>query len=154
MYTIEQIKQLIAILEDSELAVMEVSDGKGGNIRLEKPQSPTVNNYSVAGAQFSSDVKSPESAGVPPLTAGGKSPASDDKVIKAPMVGVFYAASSPESAPYVSVGQKVRKGDVLCIIEAMKLMNEITAEQSGTITEICVNNGDIVEFDLPLFKIK
>ena len=70
------------------------------------------------------------------------------------MVGVFYAAASPDSAPYVQVGQAVKKGDTLCVIEAMKLMNEINAEESGVITEICVKNGDLVQFGQPLFKIK
>ena len=69
------------------------------------------------------------------------------------MVGVFYAAPSPEKPAYVSVGDKVSKGDIVCIIEAMKIMNEITAEESGTVSEILVNNGDVVEFDQPLFRI-
>ena len=74
--------------------------------------------------------------------------------VTSPMVGVFYAAPSPESEPFVTVGQSVKKGQVVCIIEAMKLMNEIAAEKDGVITEVCVNNGDIVEFGQPLFYIK
>lgn len=73
--------------------------------------------------------------------------------IKSSLIGVFYAASSPDAKPYVTVGSKVQKGDVLCIIEAMKLMNEIVAEQSGEIVDVCVQNGDIVEFGQTLFKI-
>ena len=72
--------------------------------------------------------------------------------VKAPIVGVFYAAASPDAEPFVSVGSKVKKGDVLCIIETMKLMNEVTAEQDGEITDVCVENGEVVEFGQALFK--
>ena len=70
------------------------------------------------------------------------------------MVGVFYTSSSPEADPYVKVGSKVNKGDIVCIVEAMKLMNEVTATESGTIKEILVENGDFVEFGQPLFVIE
>ena len=70
------------------------------------------------------------------------------------MVGVFYSAPAPDSEPYVSVGSVVKKGDVLCLIEAMKLMNEVTAEKNGMITEICAENGQVVEYGQPLFMIK
>ena len=70
------------------------------------------------------------------------------------MVGVFYSAPAPDSDPYVTVGSQVKKGDVLCLIEAMKLMNEVTAEKSGEICEICVENGQVVEYGQPLFMIK
>ena len=76
------------------------------------------------------------------------------KIVKSPMVGTFYASSSPEKDPFVKVGDKVHKGQVLCIVEAMKLMNEIESEFDGEIAEICVNNEDIVEYGTPLFKIK
>ena len=79
---------------------------------------------------------------------------ADGKAVASPMVGVFYAAPSPDSDPYVSVGTRVKKGDVLCLIEAMKLMNEVTAEQSGELAEVCVENGQVVEFGQPLFIIK
>ena len=73
--------------------------------------------------------------------------------VASPMIGVFYTAPSPTDAPFVEVGSKVKKGDVICIIEAMKLMNEIVAEHDGTIVEICAKNGDLVEFGQELFKI-
>lgn len=76
------------------------------------------------------------------------------KVVKCPMVGTFYASSSPDKEPFVKVGDKVKKGQVLCIIEAMKLMNEIESEFDGEIVEICAKNEDIVEYGTPLFKIK
>lgn len=76
------------------------------------------------------------------------------KVIKAPMVGTFYESSSPGVEPFVQVGDKVKKGQVVCIVEAMKLMNEIESEYDGEIVEVCVKNEDMVEFGTPLFKIK
>ena len=76
------------------------------------------------------------------------------KIIKSPMVGTFYASSSPDKDPYVKVGDKVKKGQVVCIVEAMKLMNEIESEFDGEIVEICVNNEDMVEYGTPLFKVK
>ena len=73
--------------------------------------------------------------------------------IKSPIVGVFYAAASPDNPPFVSIGTEVKTGDVLCIIEAMKLMNEVVAETDGVIADICVKNGDLVDFGRVLFKI-
>lgn len=76
------------------------------------------------------------------------------KAVKSPMVGTFYASSSPDKEPFVKVGDKIHKGQVLCIVEAMKLMNEIESEFDGEIVEICVKNEDIVEYGMPLFKVK
>lgn len=85
--------------------------------------------------------------------SSGSSGQPSGTAVKSPMVGVFYRASSPEAEPFVSVGQQVKKGQVLCIIEAMKLMNEISAERDGQITQVCVKDGDIVEYGQPLFYI-
>ena len=76
------------------------------------------------------------------------------KVVKSPMVGTFYSKSSPNAKPYVEVGSKVKKGDILCIVEAMKLMNEIESEFDGEIAEICVEDGEMVDYGKPLFKLK
>ena len=78
----------------------------------------------------------------------------EDDYIKAPLVGVFYSAASPEAAPYVSVGDYVNKGDVVCLIEAMKMMNEVAAHKSGVIKSVLVENEDMVEYDTPLFVIQ
>ncbi|MDD5796308.1 MAG: acetyl-CoA carboxylase biotin carboxyl carrier protein [Oscillospiraceae bacterium] len=156
MYSLDQIKQLIEILEDSQLAVMELTDEKGGSIRLEKPAAAPVNTFAVNTGNAPAApaaVPQPLQEASAPQIASEQPEQTAANTIKAPMVGVFYAAASPESSPFVTVGQKVNKGDVVCIIEAMKLMNEITADQSGTIAEIYVNNGDIVEYGQPLFKI-
>lgn len=155
MYSIDQIKQLIEILENSKLAVMEVTDENNGSLRLEKPQAAPVNTFAVNAGSVPVMPAATEAVAQPaPAVSAAPAPVQDTGAsIKSPMVGVFYAAPSPDSEPFVTVGKKVNKGDVVCIVEAMKLMNEITAEQSGTISEICVNNGDIVEYGQTLFKI-
>ena len=76
------------------------------------------------------------------------------KIVKSPMVGTFYASSAPDKEPFVKVGDKIKKGQVVCIVEAMKLMNEIESEFDGEVVEICVNNEDMVEYGTPLFKLK
>ena len=86
--------------------------------------------------------------------AAAKEPEAKGKAITSPMVGTFYAASSPEAAPFVEVGSTVNVGDVVCIIEAMKLMNEIKAEQAGKVTQICVKNGDPIEFGQVLMYVE
>lgn len=155
MYSVDQIKQLIEILENSNLAVMEITDENNGSIRLEKPQAAPVNTFALNAGSVPVMPTATEAVAQPAPVAQAVAPATQDTgaSIKSPMVGVFYAAPSPDSEPFVTVGKKVNKGDVVCIVEAMKLMNEITAEQSGTISEICVNNGDIVEYGQTLFKI-
>ena len=144
MYNMDEIKELIALLEGSSLSVLEVQ-ADGNKVRLEKSAATAVQA-----------APAPVVAAAP--AAAAAEPAADKtdsgKSIKAPIVGVFYAAPSPDSEPYVSVGTRVKKGDTVCIIEAMKCMNEIQAEADGEIVDVLVNNGDLVEFDQPLFAIK
>ena len=153
MYNLDEIKEFINLLEDSSLSVFEIQKEDGSKIRLEKaqPAQQIVNTIPVAnGVAAPAPVAAPvESA--PTVTAA---PVADSsKTIDAPIVGVFYAASAPGKAPYVSVGKKVKKGDVVCIIEAMKCMNEIQAEEDGEIVEVLVKDGELVEYGQPLFKI-
>ena len=100
----------------------------------------------------------PQVAPVAPAQASAPAPAAKEEVkgkaITSPMVGTFYAASSPEAAPFVEVGSTVNVGDVVCIIEAMKLMNEIKAEQAGKVVQICVKNGDPIEFGQVLMYVE
>ena len=149
MIDIEKLKEYIKLLEDSSLAVLEVSDEEDC-IHLEKP---TADAHVVSYAPSASPAAEPVAAAPEAAPAVEAAPAAAGRTIKSPMVGVFYAAPSPEKPAFVSVGSRVKKGDTVCIIEAMKIMNEITAEESGTITEILVNNGDVVEFDQPLFTV-
>ncbi len=105
-----------------------------------------VHTTTVPAALPAQSAASQESAPMPPVTAGIE--------IKSPMVGTFYASASPESSSFVSVGQAVTPDTVVCIIEAMKVMNEIKADVSGTITEICAENGKPVQFGQALFRVK
>ena len=141
MIDINTLKEYIKVLEDSSLQTLEISDGTD-SLYLEKPSVQTAAPAVVSAPAVS--------AAAAPVTVK----AEDGKSINAPIVGVFYAAPSPESEPYVSVGKKVKKGDVVCIIEAMKCMNEIQAEADGEIAEVLVSDGELVEFDQPLFAIK
>lgn len=147
MYTINELKELIEAVNNSTLSSFKVvaENGETISIKREIQSAPVVSVPAAAPVVAAQPVVevAPQQSAEPQGTP-----------VKAPMVGVFYAAPSPDAKPYVSVGSTVKEGDTLCIIEAMKLMNEITAEQGGTITEICVKNGDIIEYGQTLFYIK
>ena len=150
MYNIDEIKELIQALDNSKLTDLEITGEKGEKLCIKKKKEKV---YSTPAAAVTlQEVQTAENA-----VSGAveeKSEKSDGRTIDCPMVGVFYAASSPDAEPYVSIGSKVKKGDVVCIIEAMKLMNEVVASESGTVTEILAENGDLVEFGQPLFVIE
>ena len=159
MYTIEEIKELINTLDGSSLTSLEIKGENGEKLILSKESkkeitvAPAIQSVIPQAAAPAPQATSAEPA---PAAAPAETKPADDnyRVITSPMVGVFYTSPSPEADPYVSVGQSIQSGDVVCIIEAMKLMNEIPATESGTIAEICVSNGDIVEYGQPLFKLK
>lgn len=140
---LDEIKELIALLNDNGLSALEVSEN-GKTIRLEKACAPVA-------------VSAPAAIEIPrgQSASGSRAePIDYNNAITSPMVGVYYASSSPEGKPFVSVGSEVKNGDVLCVIEAMKLMNEILSDRDGTVTEICARNEQIVEFGQPLFRFK
>lgn len=160
-YDLDDVKRLIELANKNDLSVLEIETKKGRRIRIEKnkPVAPAVafNAAAPTPTVAPAPVQAPvvETAPVQqsaPTQASAPQPTG--KTIKAPMVGVFYQAASPEADPYVTVGKTVKKGDTVCIIEAMKLMNEIQAEEDGTIKEILVKNGDIIEYGQPLFVIE
>lgn len=148
---IEEIKELIQALEQSTLTSLEVSQGND-SVRLEK-------NYTAAPAAgtVAPSISTPilaETAAEPTVPTEESAASQPTGIaVTCPLVGVFYAAAAPEDMPFVAVGSTVKKGDVLCIVEAMKLMNEITAEKDGVITQICVENGQVVEYGQPLFYL-
>lgn len=149
MIDIATLKEYIKVLEDSSLVAMELSD-ENDSIRLEKPYETAA----VQHIQTKAVADGVSASYTPPAQEPVAMKAESGKTINAPIVGVFYAAPSPDSAPYVSVGQRVKKGDTVCIIEAMKCMNEIQAETDGEIVDVLVSNGELVEFDQPLFRVK
>ena len=137
-----EIRKYAQLMQELGLTGMEFKDADGVFIRLERQGAP---------------VFAPAVPSVPVAPAAQpQAPAPVDHAagICSPMVGVFYAAPTENSDPFVHVGDHVKKGDTLCIIEAMKLMNEVTAEQDGTITEICVQDGQAVDYGCLLFRIR
>lgn len=160
-YDLDDVKRLIELANKNDLSVLEIETKKGRRIRIEKnkPVAPAV----AFNATAPTPTVAPAPVQVPVVETApvqqsaptqASAPQPTGKTIKAPMVGVFYQAASPEAEPYVTVGKTVKKGDTVCIIEAMKLMNEIQAEEDGTIKEILVKNGDIIEYGQPLFVIE
>ena len=138
--TINEIETLAKLMRETGLTSLEWSEGDS---------SLKLGRETAVPSMYAAETHVVEAS--MPVAAAVQ--ADEDTVVKAPMVGVLYLSPSPEASPYVSVGDKGKKGDVLCIIEAMKLMNEITAEQDGEVVDICVKSGDVVEFGQPLFKI-
>lgn len=145
---IRKIKKLIELLEDSSLTEIEIVEGEE-SVRL------------VRGGHAQAMVPQPVMA-APPVAAAAVAPAIDEEEaqmpegepVLAPMVGTFYAASGPEAENFVSLGQRVGVGDTLCIIEAMKMFNQIESDVSGTVVAILAENGQPVEYDQPLFVIR
>lgn len=151
IFEIEQIKELLSAFDASKATELEIKDTDGAKLVIKQAVASGV--VTVAAPVEQAVVAAPTSA-KEEKSSEVSAPVVDGKPVASPMVGVFYAAASPDSEPYVTVGSKVHKGDVLCLIEAMKLMNEVTAEQSGEIVSICVENGQVVEYGQPLFLIK
>lgn len=154
---IDQIKELVKLLEDSQLNSLEISEGEF-RICLEKNNRQEL--VAMPQMTMGMPMMAASAGGAAPNTAAGQNltaeaaPSNKGVAVKAPMVGVFYAAPSPEDDPYVSVGDTVKKGQVLCIIEAMKLMNEIIAERDGVVAEVCLESGQVVEYGQPLFYLQ
>lgn len=140
----ETIRKYAALMKELGLTALEV-DEERGFFRLECDAAPQV---ITAAPAVNEPMVRPESA--PVATSQSYRTVS----FKSPMVGVFYAAPTEDAEPFVKVGDQVKKGDTLCIIEAMKLMNEVVAENDGVIAEICVTNGQLVEYGTELFRIK
>ncbi|WP_459616857.1 acetyl-CoA carboxylase biotin carboxyl carrier protein [Bordetella sp. 2513F-2] len=147
---LRKLKTLIDLVAESGIAELEITEGEG-KVRIVKfSQTVQPVAYQV-----------PESAPAPAPAPAAPAPAAAPEapapvqghVVKAPMVGTFYRAPNPGAAPFVDVGQTVKEGDALCIIEAMKLLNEIEADKAGVIKEILVENGEPVEYGQPLFVI-
>ncbi|WP_115720153.1 acetyl-CoA carboxylase biotin carboxyl carrier protein [Gallaecimonas mangrovi] len=152
---IRKIKKLIELVEESGINELEITEGEEA-VRISRGA-----NAAMMPMQYSVPQVAPAAAAAPaPAAAAPAAPAAPAKeeisgnVQKSPMVGTFYRASSPGAKNFAEVGQQVNKGDTLCIIEAMKMMNQIEAEVSGTVKAILVENGEPVEFDEPLFIIE
>jgi len=161
-----KIERLAELLHKHGLEEIRIEDGSG-KISLKAPVhtvAPGMPTYPMHAPVYHQSQIAPYQAAAGAAAAAGTAPAADGaskaapkasgKIIKSPFVGTFYRASSPGAEPMVSVGQRIRKGQSLCIVEAMKLMNEIEADMDGVVREILVENEQPVEFDQPLFVIE
>ncbi len=154
----KQLNEVAALMEQHGLTRVRISEEDGRKVELER--TTTVAAPAPVATAAPVAVMEPAGAAVSRRpydpVAEAAAPAADDGVteVTAPMVGVFYAAPAPGAEPFVHVGSHVHEGDTLCVIEAMKLMNEVTAERDGEIVEICVEDGGLVEFGGCIMKIK
>jgi acetyl-CoA carboxylase biotin carboxyl carrier protein len=148
---IRKVKKLIELLEESGIDELEIREGE---------ESVRISRNRVQAMPMQQSYYAPAAPTAAPAAAQTAAPSADSAerkpaghVVKSPMVGTFYRSPSPEAPSFVEVGKQVKAGDVLCIVEAMKMMNQIEADKSGTIEAILVENGEPVEFDQPLFSI-
>ena len=144
----DKIKQLMEDMGKSNIEELEIEFPEGMKISMKK---------NVAVAPVQQQVVAQQSTNIPVIQTTQpveEEPKEEYKEIKSPMVGTYYSKPSPDKEAFVKVGDKVKKGQVVCIIEAMKLMNEIEAEFDGEVVEVCLNDGDAVEYGKPLFKLK
>ena len=143
----EDIKKLIDDMGNSKIDELNIEFPEGIKISMKKDKAPAAPIVQTEPVQF---INVPEKK----EEKEEINKKEEYKIVKSPMVGTFYSKSSPNAKAYVEIGQRVKKGDVLCIVEAMKLMNEIESEFDGEVVEICVSDGEMVEYGKPLFKIK
>ena len=146
---IRKVKKLIELLEESNINEIEIKEGEE-SVRISRGGSQPL----AAPAQFAAPA--PTAAPAAPAAAPAEAPAEaapTSHAVRSPMVGTFYRAPSPTSAPFVEVGQSVKAGDVICIVEAMKMMNQIEADKSGVVESILAEDGQPGEFDQPLITI-
>lgn len=151
---LRKLKTLIDLVSESNVSELEITEAEG-KVRIVKsaPAAPAQVVTSVAAAPAA--VAAPLSATeVPAAAPAPAAPSISGHIVKSPMVGTFYRASSPGAKPFAEVGQTIKEGETICIVEAMKILNEIEADKSGTITQVLVENGQAVEYGQPLFVIE
>ncbi|MCU9951188.1 acetyl-CoA carboxylase biotin carboxyl carrier protein [Pseudomonas sp. PDM13] len=151
---IRKVKKLIELLEESGIDELEIREGEE-SVRISRHSKQAAMAQPIyAAAPMAAPAPAPVAApAAPAAEAAPVAKKLNGTVVRSPMVGTFYRAASPTSANFAEVGQTVKKGDILCIVEAMKMMNHIEAEASGVIESILVENGQPVEYDQPLFTI-
>lgn len=157
---IRKVKKLIELLEESGIAEIEISEGEE-SVRISRyptgaaAAAQQVVHYAPAPAQQVAPAAAPAPVQVAQAATSASAPPNRaDNTVTAPMVGTFYSAATPGAKPFVDIGSEVNIGDTLCIIEAMKMMNQIESDKSGRVTGVLVKNGEPVEFGQPLFIIE
>ena len=155
---IRKIKKLIELLEESGIAEIEIKEGEEA-VRISRmppagPVQPPQVTHLGATPGSSTAMAPTVGAEVAVLESAAQKPKPSEHVITAPMVGTFYASPSPGAKPFVEIGDEIKVGQVLCIIEAMKMMNQIEADRAGRVASVMAHNGDPVEFGQPLFVVE
>ncbi len=150
---LEEVKELIRVFGRSKLGELSLKDGDFEISMVKESEGIVATTAPVVQAAPAAVESAPQVA-VAPVSSEASAEAANGEFITSPMVGTFYAAPSPDSPPFVKVGDSVRKGDVLCILEAMKIMNELEAEYDCKILEVLVKDGQPVEYDMPLFRVE
>jgi len=157
---LQKVKELVALMKDNDLVEIEIVDGDS-RIHLKRPGADArLIQYQPMGGPMpvpSYPAPAPVTPPAAPAPAAASAPAAVDsglQLIKSPIVGTFYMAPSPDAAPFVKVGDQVNPETVVCIIEAMKVMNEIKAEMNGTVVEVCCKDGQAGEYGQALFKVR
>ncbi|MCR2803113.1 acetyl-CoA carboxylase biotin carboxyl carrier protein [Paenibacillus soyae] len=163
MFKLSEIKELVKLIDQTSVQELEI-ENEGARLHIRKPvktevvnvqAAPTTHTYSQPPvAAVAQPAAAPAVQAAAPEAVPAKAPAADLHQIVSPMVGTFYSAPSPEASSFVKVGDRVQEKSVVCILEAMKLMNELEAEVNGEIVEILVSNGQLVEYGQPLFLVK
>ena len=149
---LRKLKTLIDLVSDSNVSELEITEAEG-KVRIVKSMgvaAPVIMQQAAPVPVSASPVAAPVAAVDAPVAPA----ASTGHTVKSPMVGTFYRSSSPGSAPFIQIGSVVKEGDTLCIIEAMKILNEIESDKSGTVTQILCENGQAVEYGQPLFIVE
>jgi len=149
---IRKVKKLIELLEESGISELEISEGEE-SVRISRHPRMTVPPAVAMASPMGQPA--PSAAPAPPATAAGEhKPRNDEHTVTSPMVGTYYSSPSPGAKPFVEIGMEIKVGQVLCIIEAMKMMNQIESDKAGRVTAILAKNGEPVEFGQPLFIIE
>ncbi len=151
---IRKVKKLIELLEESGISELEISEGEE-SVRISRhPRMSMQPQIAVAGPSAPVTATMPAGPATPATAAGEHKPRDDEHTVTSPMVGTYYSASSPGAKPFIELGMEIKVGQVLCIIEAMKMMNQIESDKAGRVTAILAKNGEPVEFGQPLFIIE
>lgn len=150
---LRKLKTLIDLVSESNISELEITEADG-KVRIVKSDGTVAVPMAQAMPVMAAPVAAAPAAAPVAAAAAPAAPVETGHVVKSPMVGTFYRASGPNAKPFVEVGQQVKEGQAICIIEAMKIMNEIDADKAGTVTKILVENGQPVEFGQPLFIIE
>jgi acetyl-CoA carboxylase biotin carboxyl carrier protein len=148
---IRKVKKLIELLEESGIAELEISEGEE-SVRISR--HPRTAPPAASPAREAPAVAPAPAPQLPATAAGEHKPRNDDQTITSPMVGTYYSASAPGAKPFIELGMEIKVGQILCIIEAMKMMNQIESDKAGRVTAILAKNGEPVEFGQPLFVIE